>query len=257
MKLWLNIVFSFVAHAAIITIAFALIGRDWTSPVPANFLTVSLVNELSEIKALHVMDQKKQAIHSSVSPTQNKAASGPYNYGVAVKEKASAETGLDDSHAISSVTDNNTEERKPKETRGATAEHSGPLHTTRGLPSSSGVAGYASLPVDVSPAGDLVHDQVKTQSKGKTIEDVTMSIRKSIEKVLVYPLIAKKRGLEGTALTEFTVNAKGYPEDIRIIESSGYNILDIAAKESLIKAAPFNAGKGRYEIPITFRLKIN
>jgi TonB family protein len=92
----------------------------------------------------------------------------------------------------------------------------------------------------------------KTQSKGKTPKMLWPS-GKAIEPLFIS--FARKDGR--SALTEFTVNAKGYPEDIRIIGSSGHNTLDIAAKESLIKAAPFTVAKGRYEIPITFRLKIN
>lgn len=251
MKLRLNIVFSFVVHAAIITTAFTLVGRDWTSLVPADHLTVILVSGLSEIKSLHAMDQKIQAIHSSVSPTQNKAASDSYEYSAASKDKASPATRRDDGHILFSVTENNTEERNTKKSMDATVGPPGPLHIVRSEPPSYLADSYHSM-----QSGDLGQNQAKTQSKGKNSENA-VAIRKAIEKALVYPLLAKKRGLEGTALTEFKVNAKGYPEDIRVIESSGYNILDSAAKESLIRAAPFSVGKGRYEIPITFRLKIN
>ena len=250
MKLRLNIVCSLVVHAAIITTALTLVGRDRTSLVPADQLKVILVSGLPEIKSLNAMDQKKQAILSPVSSTQNKAVSGLYDYGATVRDKASPATGREDSHIISSVTETNTEERNTKESLGATVGQPGTLNASS-VPSASLSAGYQNL-----PSGDLGQNQAKTQSKGKNSEDV-MAIRKAIEKALVYPLFAKKRGLEGTALTDFTVNAKGYPEDIRIIDSSGHNILDKAAKESLIKAAPFLVRNGRYEIPITFRLKIN
>ena len=251
MKLLMNIVCSLAVHTAIIITALTLIGRDWASLVPADYLTVSLISGLPEIEALPAMDQKKQAIHSLVSSTHDKAASGLYEYGAAARDEASPATRRDDSHIISPVTENNTEERNTKESMDATVGPPGPLHAVRGGPSFSVAAGYQSL-----QSGDFVHGEAKTQSQGKNSEDV-VAIRKAIEKALVYPLFAKKRGLEGTALTEFTVNTKGYPEDIRIIGSSGYNILDTAAKESLIKAAPFTVAKGRYEIPITFRLKIN
>ena len=237
-------------HAAILTTAFTLIGRDWTSLVPADHLPVILVSGLPEIKSLHAMDQKKQAIPSPASPTRDKAASGPYEYVAAAKDKAPPETGRDENNIISYVSKDNAEERNTKESSGAAIGPSGPVHP-HGVPSSSLATGHQN-----QPSGDVGQNQVKTQSKGKNTEDVT-AIRKAIEKALVYPLFAKKRGLEGTALTEFTVNTKGYPEDIRIIESSGFNILDTAAKAALIKAAPFTVAKGRYEIPITFRLKIN
>ena len=82
-------VFSFVLHAAIIATAFALIGRDWTSLVPADHLTVILASGLPEIKSLHAMDQKRQAIHGPALPSHDKAASGPYEYGAAARDKAS------------------------------------------------------------------------------------------------------------------------------------------------------------------------
>jgi len=70
----LNIVFSLVAHAAIIITAFT-VGRGWTSPAPADLLTVSLVSGLSEIKILDGQDQKKQAIHNPVLPKKAAAVS--------------------------------------------------------------------------------------------------------------------------------------------------------------------------------------
>jgi TonB family protein len=252
MRLRLNIVFSLVAHAAVITTAF-MVGRGWTLPAPADLLTVSLVSGLSEIKVLDGHDQEKQAIHNS-SPAQDTAVNRPHDYGEVVRDKIPPETD-GEKRQISSAGEDNPEERNPNESQGAHIGPPGPLHT-QGVPTSSLSAGYQGLPAGIAASGDPGHDQVKTQSKGVNTED-GKAIRKAIEKALIYPLFARKRGLEGTALTEFTVNAKGYPEEIRITGSSGHPILDTAAKESLIKAAPFSVGKGRYEIPITFRLKIN
>lgn len=248
-----NIVFSLVAHAAIITTAFTLIDRGWTLPVPVGHLTVSLVSGLSEIRALPE-DQNKQTNYSTASPAQDKAVSGHSDYVTAVMDKIVSENSLDESHIISPAREENTEKGTSNES-GVSAMGLPRLLQARGLSSPSLTTDYQSFPAGITEEGDLAHDKIKTQSKVNNTQDFTMAIRKAIEKVLVYPLFAKKRGLEGTALTEFTINAKGYPEDIRIIKSSGYAILDAAAKQSLSRAAPFTTGKGRYEIPITFTLK--
>lgn len=84
--------------------------------------------------------------------------------------------------------------------------------------------------------------------------DVIGIIRAAIEKAKNYPPLAKKRGIEGTAATEFTINSRGYPENIRIVRSSGSDILDTAAKNTVLKASPFPFVNGGIEVPITFRL---
>lgn len=84
--------------------------------------------------------------------------------------------------------------------------------------------------------------------------DVIRAIRAAIERAKSYPLLAKKRGLEGTVVTGFRINSKGLPEGITITKSSGYSLLDNAAKETIIKAAPLPSMTGNIEIPITFRL---
>jgi len=84
--------------------------------------------------------------------------------------------------------------------------------------------------------------------------DVIKAIRAAIERAKSYPLLAKKRGLEGTVTTEFHISNKGLPEGIKITKSSGYTLLDTAARETIIRAAPLPSVKGNIEIPITFRL---
>lgn len=80
-------------------------------------------------------------------------------------------------------------------------------------------------------------------------------IRKAIEDNLVYPYIAMKKKIEGTVMAEFTINNKGLPENIRITKSSGFDILDAAARNTVVRSSPLPLVKGRIEIPITFRLK--
>ena len=254
MRLRLQIVFSFVAHASIIIAAFT-VGRGWTSPAPANPLTVSLVSGLPEIKALNAQDQKKQASHSRVSPDRNTAVSSPHDSGAVAEDKTSPEASLDEGLLISTAGQNNSEERSPKKSLKGENGPPGSLHT-QGVPSSSPSVGYQGLLAGISASGDLGHEQAKTQPKGINSED-GKAIRQSIEKALIYPLLAKKRGMEGTVLTEFTISSRGYAENIRIVRSSGYGILDAAARDTVLKASPFTAARGTIEIPITFRLKNN
>ena len=92
-------------------------------------------------------------------------------------------------------------------------------------------------------------------NKGDANADMYRMIRTAIEKALVYPALAKKRGIEGTVITEFTISSRGYPENIKIVRSSGYGLLDVAARDTVLKASPFNAARGWIEIPINFRLE--
>ena len=48
-----------------------------------------------------------------------------------------------------------------------------------------------------------------------------------------YPRMAKRRGFEGTAVIEVLVNKEGSVDDLRLYKSSGYDILDKAALESI------------------------
>lgn len=79
-------------------------------------------------------------------------------------------------------------------------------------------------------------------------------IRSAIEKAKTYPLLARKKKIEATVITEFSISNKGYPQDLKITKGSGFEILDSAAMNIISKAAPFPKIDGRIVIPITFTL---
>lgn len=99
------------------------------------------------------------------------------------------------------------------------------------------------------------HDKGLTGGGG-TVSTNDM-IRAAIEKAKIYPLLARKRKLEGTVTTEFMINSKGYPEKVIIVKSSGHEILDFAVLDIIKKAAPFPKVEGHILIPITFSLAGN
>lgn len=85
-------------------------------------------------------------------------------------------------------------------------------------------------------------------------QDLYATIRNAIERAKIYPLLARKRKIEGTAIIEFTINNKGYPQDIRIEKSSEHEILDSAAVKTVKNAAPLPHIQGKIIIPIRFKL---
>jgi TonB family protein len=80
-------------------------------------------------------------------------------------------------------------------------------------------------------------------------------IGSAIERVKVYPVLARKRGIEGTVYVSFRIDYDGEPEGISILRSSGFGILDAATVDVVRKAAPFPRVERRVEIPVTYRLK--
>jgi TonB family protein len=80
-------------------------------------------------------------------------------------------------------------------------------------------------------------------------------IRNSIERAKTYPLLARKRGTEGTVHMSFRISPQGEPQDFKILKSSGSRILDKATLDIVKRAAPFPYVDSSIEVPVVFRLK--
>jgi len=66
-----------------------------------------------------------------------------------------------------------------------------------------------------------------------------IGLRKSIELTWVYPSSAVRQGLQGEVRLEFKIEKDGRMTRIRILSSSGYEILDRAIVDAIKLAAPF------------------
>ncbi len=109
------------------------------------------------------------------------------------------------------------------------------------------------------PNPPLPHSKERIGAPGKNTlsqgtNDPYALIRTAIERAKMYPLLARKKRIEGTAVIGFTINSNGYPQEVRTQKSSGYEILDSAALKIVTKAAPFPKVNGEIIVPITFKL---
>jgi protein TonB len=105
-----------------------------------------------------------------------------------------------------------------------------------------------------SQSGDKIPDNTKGGSGKDGTDSIYAFIRSAIEKVKTYPSLARKKKIEGTVITGFTINSKGYPQHIKVEKSSGSEILDSAAIKIVMKAAPFPEVDDEIVIPITFKI---
>jgi protein TonB len=75
-----------------------------------------------------------------------------------------------------------------------------------------------------------------------------------------YPSMARKLGLEGTVKLRILVNQEGVPEQSRVLDSSGTEVLDAAALEAVRRWRFVPAREGKVtvahwvDIPVTFKL---
>jgi len=79
-------------------------------------------------------------------------------------------------------------------------------------------------------------------------------IRQRVQEAVVYPPLARRRGIEGTTLIEFLIDADGRANEVATIESSGSKMLDAAAELGAQEAAPLPYVFGRLRIPVVFEI---
>jgi TonB family protein len=111
----------------------------------------------------------------------------------------------------------------------------------------------ASKKIGGSRSVDEISESTK-KAVSKNNKGLYALIRSAIERAKSYPLLAIKRRMEGTVLVSFKIDRKGFPGDIKIIKSSGYQILDKEVQKMLRKASPLPELSGEIIIPITFKL---
>ncbi len=94
---------------------------------------------------------------------------------------------------------------------------------------------------------------VGAQSGLVTVE--YLGLFEAIEKVKKYPRLARERGMEGVVRIRFRLNPSGGVENIKVVKSSGYKILDSASISAVYRAAPMPYVNGWVDMPMKYVLK--
>jgi len=78
-----------------------------------------------------------------------------------------------------------------------------------------------------------------TEEKTKILQNYLISVRKKIESKKRYPISARNAGIEGKTEVKLTILKDGQLDKVELIKSSGSEILDNSALESIQSATPF------------------
>jgi protein TonB len=82
-------------------------------------------------------------------------------------------------------------------------------------------------------------------------------IRDMIQKKVVYPTIARKRGWEGKVTVSFVIFSDGLTKNLRVMKSSSVEVLDRSAMEAVKDASPFPKPPAEAQIIIPIVYKLN
>lgn len=91
-------------------------------------------------------------------------------------------------------------------------------------------------------------------SPGGELDAILSLILRKLEAAKRYPRMARKMGIEGTAVVRFKLKPEGRVEAVEIVDSSGSEILDTASLETVRAAAPFPYKEGWLKVGIVFKI---
>jgi protein TonB len=77
------------------------------------------------------------------------------------------------------------------------------------------------------------------QQKPLDVTPVIEGLRRRIEEELVYPYIARKKGLQGVVRLTLRLDENGNLIEVVVVQSSGYKVLDSAAVALIEKVVPY------------------
>ena len=147
---------------------------------------------------------------------------------------------------------------KPSDTAAAGSRAGAPGATT-GVPG-SGQGGQGGGR-GTGSGGGIGPGQGPGSGSGSALQGYLREIRRLLEKHKDYPWMARRRQIQGVTVLVFTIAAGGEIESYRVSRSSGQDLLDEAAKETIRKVGHFppfpadlNRQKLTIEIPLAFRL---
>ncbi len=215
-----------------------------------------LIDFSIEEPSVPVREEARKKVTTSQKDS-SEVASVPPSRERTIKKEATLK--VDEDANLPTVTRDISEEQVPV----PVAENPKPLTGTNLSPSDL----TANSRVKISEGGDTsspVHPLTSSSNKGDSPEKARQRylkehfsyIRDIITKNLSYPYMARKMGWEGRVTVSFVVSENGSASDIKIIESSGFDILDKNALKTVKKVSPFPKPPVKAEviIPIVYRL---
>jgi protein TonB len=90
--------------------------------------------------------------------------------------------------------------------------------------------------------------------QGPALEARLAQIALRVQQALVYPELARRDGIQGEAKLTFVIDARGRPREVELVESSGSQSLDWAARRALERAGALPYVAGRVTVPVRFAL---
>jgi protein TonB len=151
-----------------------------------------------------------------------------------------------------------TPEARPAHTMQNFAAHDSPQDISPGRAGSPDGSTYTG---GVTTAGNqIAHASGSGVSSGlkkaEYLRKNFLYIRDMIQKRIIYPPLARRMGWEGKVTVSFIIVSDGHVNEIEVKESSGRDILDTSAIETIRAASPFPAPPiaAQIIIPILYRL---
>jgi protein TonB len=140
-----------------------------------------------------------------------------------------------------------------EETKGQTAEHPG---------QGERLLQAKEIPQKPASQGEEAEDQ-KLTDKNKNVEEIFLRERLSVISNIVqrhinYPPIARRMGWEGKVLVSFVLEPSGDIRDLKVLKSSGYEVLDKEALDAIRRSYrdfPKPPVSVMVKLPINFRLE--
>ena len=106
------------------------------------------------------------------------------------------------------------------------------------MPTQEDLERYAKLDRNVEKSKDK--DTITLDTDDLMYTSYMQGLKRRIEAIWKYPETARRDGLQGSLVMRFSIDKSGRVAGVDVLKSSGYPMLDEAAKQALFDASPFN-----------------